>query len=651
MKISKPVTLNNLHSESVNNDSLDNLPCNSNSIKPDFSSNYIPAYSYRSNYVAFLGMREYQLDSTLANKRPIMHVTPENVPEDNLMEQEVKKLVKKYQESNSEETFEKLYDQYKKLIFQIARKVKYKNNLDLDDLVQEGKIGLLEAIQNANPNSNVKFVSYAYPYIKGNMLKARRHGNLIKFPRPLMDSEIGFNRTINKLTKELGREPSLEELSRETKLSLEDCRGLKDFINGNLSLEETIGNTENTYDNLLLINNETPEKKYLQDTELRVLNDIIERNIPDNMELYIIKMQYLSNLSPGEVSKVLGISENKVLFYTINAFKKIINDPQYSEIKTPFEIKQLKKMIQKYELNNCLESFNKTVPEFNIIPQLLAQKNEKNPTLEEIKTEIKTILDKANLTDRQRQTIELLSGLSENKAENLYEVGETLGVSEKNVASYIVAARNKIEKILKEDYKIEKYKTPTVYEIMSFSKNREGILEQLSLNEREEAILSSLTDDNGLFRRPSEISEKTGLFASNIVKYTGEVQKKLLEVIKQNSSFALKNSSYEEIKKPENFLIFLKSLTEAQRNTIGMLLSCNTPTGTINTFQISKSTIESNVKGALNNWKKYFPNYYENLERVVKNPQEFDKKDSKIVLKDLMKLSEDLANKLKKIKI
>ncbi|MDD3014797.1 MAG: hypothetical protein PHC34_13935, partial [Candidatus Gastranaerophilales bacterium] len=440
-------------------------------------------------------------------------------------------------------------------------------------------------------------------------------------------------------------------LAKETKLSLKDCNELKNFLNGTISIDETINNTENTYGKLLLINNETPIEKCLQDDKLRILNNIIERNIPDNMELSVIKMQYLSNLSPGEISKALNISENKILFYAINAYKKMLNDPQYSEIKTPFEIKQLKKMIHSYELSELLKSFNKTVPEFNIIPQLLAQKNGKDPTPEEIKNEIKKILSSANLTDGQRQTIDLLNGLNEHRVENMYEVANIVGVSDKSVASYIVAARTKIEKILKENYKIEKDKTPTIYEIIGFSKNPGGIFKQLCLNEREKAVLSSLIDDNGLFRRPSEIGEKTGFFPSNIVKYTGDIHKKLLEITKQDSSLSLKNLSYDEIKKPENFLLFLKSLTETQRNTVGMLLFCNTPINTMKTFEVSKSTVESNIKGALNNWKKYFPNYYENLEKVVKNPQEFDKKDSVIILKNLMKLSEDLANRLKKIKI
>ncbi|MDD3014565.1 MAG: sigma-70 family RNA polymerase sigma factor, partial [Candidatus Gastranaerophilales bacterium] len=255
MKILKPVNLNNSNFESVNNDSLKNLSFNSNNERPDFSSNYIPAYSYRSNFVAFLGMPEYPLNSTLANKRPDKSIHPKKISsvEDEQIEKRIKKLVREFQKSNSEETFEKLYSQYEKLICKIARKMSYKSPLEYDDLVQEGKIGLLDAARNADPDSNVKFLSYAYLYIKGGMIKARENGGLVKCSRNLRDSVVKFNRSINDLTSKLEREPTLEELAKETKLSLKDCNELKNFLNGTISIDETINNTENTYGKLLLI--------------------------------------------------------------------------------------------------------------------------------------------------------------------------------------------------------------------------------------------------------------------------------------------------------------------------------------------------------------------------------------------------------------
>ena len=90
----------------------------------------------------------------------------------------------------------------------------FPNYVNKEDLFQVGCIGLIKAYKKYNQNLNVKFSSFAYKYIWGEMKKYIREDKSFKVNREISNVNYKINQAINLLSQKLMREPSLEEVSR-----------------------------------------------------------------------------------------------------------------------------------------------------------------------------------------------------------------------------------------------------------------------------------------------------------------------------------------------------------------------------------------------------------------------------------------------------
>ncbi|MDE6276428.1 MAG: sigma-70 family RNA polymerase sigma factor [Clostridia bacterium] len=87
-------------------------------------------------------------------------------------------LIKQYREGN-EKAMEELLEKYKRLVNSIARSF-FLKGVDTDDIVQEGMIGLLKAINTFNLDGKVSFITYAHECIKNRLLDYIRNGTRLK---------------------------------------------------------------------------------------------------------------------------------------------------------------------------------------------------------------------------------------------------------------------------------------------------------------------------------------------------------------------------------------------------------------------------------------------------------------------------------------
>lgn len=99
---------------------------------------------------------------------------------------------------NESETIEK----YQALVVSIAVKYVFKSHhLSLQDLIQEGNIGLLKAIRKFDSKRDVKFITYAYPWIRASITRAiREQGTTIRVPNHMYDAISNLDK--NKLDEE-----------------------------------------------------------------------------------------------------------------------------------------------------------------------------------------------------------------------------------------------------------------------------------------------------------------------------------------------------------------------------------------------------------------------------------------------------------------
>lgn len=194
------------------------------------------------------------------------------------------------------------------LVWSIVRRF-MSRGYEADDLFQIGSIGLIKAIDKFDMTFEVKFSTYAVPMIMGEIKRFIRDDGVIKVSRSLKETAGRIRITQEKLCNEFGREPTLDEISKELDLAKEEVVMALESGAEVESLYKTIyqgdGNSIYLIDKLEHSNDESEtmiDKLALKET----LNSL------DKKDREIIMLRYFSNKTQTDIAKELGISQVQV---------------------------------------------------------------------------------------------------------------------------------------------------------------------------------------------------------------------------------------------------------------------------------------------------------------------------------------------------
>ena len=190
------------------------------------------------------------------------------------------------------------------LIWSIARRY-FGRGVDPDDLYQLGCLGFLKAVEGYDTAFGTQFSTYAVPKIAGEIRRFLRDDGSVKLSRGLKERSAAIKMTRSRMTAELGREPTVGELSKEMGLSVEEIATAETATAATESIQRETGEDGFTLENVLT-DSDTEE----QLVERIALREAIGK-LPER-EALVINLRYFHGLTQERVARVLQVSQVQV---------------------------------------------------------------------------------------------------------------------------------------------------------------------------------------------------------------------------------------------------------------------------------------------------------------------------------------------------
>lgn len=169
-------------------------------------------------------------------------------------------LAKRIQEEGDEQARQQMMRANLRLVVNIAKQYVTGHDPEaLLDLIQEGNIGLMRAVDRFKPEFKTRFSTYGVYWIRQAILRALKSRRLVRLPENVVDQVLAMRRKRQQLYQELGRWPMLEELADEMGVPSSTLRRLEEASADIMSLEATVRGKEGE--------DETQLRELLEDKE------------------------------------------------------------------------------------------------------------------------------------------------------------------------------------------------------------------------------------------------------------------------------------------------------------------------------------------------------------------------------------------------
>ncbi|NCA70306.1 MAG: RNA polymerase sigma factor FliA [Sphingobacteriia bacterium] len=184
-------------------------------------------------------------------------------------------------------------------------------NVEVDDLVQYGMLGLIDANQRFTPGQGAQFETYAVQRVRGAMLDGLRDNDWL--PRSARQSMRRLDAALHVLQNALGRQPSESEIAAHLQLSLPDYHALLRKAHGHplVHLEDLAEHEDEGFLDRQLGETRTNPIEILEDQDLRTRLVKAIAALPEREKL-VMGLYYSDELNLREIGAVLGVSESRV---------------------------------------------------------------------------------------------------------------------------------------------------------------------------------------------------------------------------------------------------------------------------------------------------------------------------------------------------
>lgn len=205
-----------------------------------------------------------------------------------------------------EEALDELVRRNTALVRSIVRR--FAGRAEYDDLFQIGCLGLVKAIRRFDPSFDVRFSTYAVPMISGEIKRFLRDDGAVKVSRTLKELACRAAAERERLTFELGREPSVSELAEALGATVEDVAAALEASRPCVSIYEPAYNSDSD----ALVMDTVPARDNETDDALNrvLLKELLSALSPRERKL--IMLRFFEDKTQTETAELLGISQVQV---------------------------------------------------------------------------------------------------------------------------------------------------------------------------------------------------------------------------------------------------------------------------------------------------------------------------------------------------
>lgn len=227
------------------------------------------------------------------------------------------------------EARERLINCNLRLVFNLVQRFANRG-YEIEDLFQIGTIGLIKSIDKFDLSYNVKFSTYAVPMIIGEIRRFLRDDNPVKVSRSLKENAYKINKARETLTRELGREPNLQEIGEYVGLSNDEIITSLEAVQTPTSIHETLYQDDG--DPIYIIDQLSNAKDDTNWFEKIALDEVL--NKLSEKEREIILLRFFHDKTQTEVAKQVGLSQvqvSRIERQALKRFKILLDEEQHKE--------------------------------------------------------------------------------------------------------------------------------------------------------------------------------------------------------------------------------------------------------------------------------------------------------------------------------